>query len=164
MNSDAADIAAAARAAEEAMIGCGWKYDIATEPWLVWDPDAVGLGGMRWCHVDKPPMEMIHQARNSGGWTHVPDVLVSLKWTGADVREVHTRTPGIDIYVPHREFFLVVEVDGGIHDAKVSKTWKRNEDYQRAKIPYICVNKADAESRNVMWERALVPAVRSAIP
>lgn len=62
--------------------------------------------------------------------------------TKDDVKEYKVRNP--DLLLWHKKFgLLIIEVDGAVHDRKVSKTLERNDQYRKAGIKFIVINLAD---------------------
>jgi len=69
-----------------------------------------------------------------------------IKWTEnptkEDVKQYKIRNP--DLLLWSKKFgLLVIEVDGAVHDRKVSKTLERNDQYRKANIKFIVANLAD---------------------
>jgi len=161
MKEDSADLERAERAVEGRLRKSGYTPQILVEGHLVWHP---GLD-VEWVWVrDTPPTAgTISSAKNAGGWYHIPDVMV-LSGEDPDASCSSGAGAGIGIYNPVRPVALVVEIDGGVHDAKRTKTEARNHDYRRAGVPYVTVSKSDCKSVGRKWGMELEKAVGLFVP
>lgn len=102
-------------------------------------------------------------AKSGVGWVHQPDVLVHFADTHRRVASRLDVGGGIT-WVSFRALdWLIVEVDGSVHDTKVKGTVERNRDYERAGISHIVINKTDAENCRLDWEDELHGAVEDHI-
>lgn len=51
--------------------------------------------------------------------------------------------------------FVIIEVDGAIHDRRITKTEARNEDYRRAGVKFIVLSLSDIKERRKTVEEYL---------
>ena len=45
-----------------------------------------------------------------------------------------------------KKIVLIIEIDGGVHDTKISNTEDRNEEYIMANLPLLTINKLEIET------------------
>lgn len=153
MKADEADLEAISSIANEVLVGTG--HSMMIEGWVVWDP----THPYKFAHMERssPNRGVIHRARNSGGWCHVPDLTIFDR-NAFDILVAPDR--GVEIYRAINPIRLIVEVDGGVHNRKMSKTVMRNNHYREANIHYIAVNKLDCEESGIDWKDAIRKEIR----
>jgi len=151
METDHADLEAAADIVRVAHPHGHLRVDV--EPHVMWvpgrdDPLAFYKG-------TAPTRDRVMEVKRAGGWYHIPDVAVA----HPTYRDLPSQGRGLTMWREPRPIRLIVEVDGGVHNARATKTEERNTDYRLAGIPHIAINKLDCEARGVVWEDELRAAL-----